>query len=279
MRPNPRPVPQRVHWQPRSDILVVLTPRYRARRKTHPLRRLWRGALWSVALVLLLTVSVVAALRVVNPPTTAFMLGARVEAWRQGAPIHVAQRWVAGACLPDSVRLAVMAAEDQKFPRHRGFDVDQITSALADARRGGRVRGASTLSQQTAKNLFLWPGQSWLRKGLEAALTVLIEALWPKHRILEVYLNVAEFGQGLYGVEAAARRFFDKPAHRLSAAESALLAAVLPSPRRLDATAPTPYLRERQRWILGQMPTVGRLPGTQDVLHGARGQDLAACGG
>lgn len=262
-----------------GDVQSVLTPRYRARRKIHPLRRLWRGLAWSLAAVLLAIVALVAALRVADPPTTAFMVGARLEAWRGDRQMSFDQRWVPGACLPDSIRLAVMAAEDQKFPRHRGFDVDQITSALADARRGERLRGASTLSQQTAKNLFLWPGQSWLRKGLEAALTVLIEALWPKQRILEVYLNAAEFGHGVYGVEAAAQRFFDKPSHLLSAPESALLAAVLPSPRRLDAAAPSAYLRERQRWILGQMPTLRELPGTRAVLHGDRSRDLTRCGG
>jgi len=164
--------------------------------------------------------------------------------------------------------VAVLAAEDQKFPVHHGFDVAQIADALQTAGQGGPLRGASTLTQQTAKNLFLWGGQSWLRKGLEAALTTLLELLVPKRRILEIYLNVAELERGVYGVEAAARRCFGKPAARLDAAESALLAAVLPSPRRFSVGAPSDYVRERQRWILSQMPTVRQLPGVAGMLGG-----------
>ena len=129
--------------------------------------------------------------------------------------------------------------------------------ALEDRERGRRVRGASTISQQVAKNLFLWPGQSWFRKGLEAGVTVLIELAWPKRRILEVYLNVAEFGRGTWGVQAASRRFFRKDASRLTPAEAALLAAVLPSPRRYRADAPGPYVRKRQAWIQRQMTALG----------------------
>lgn len=217
----------------------------------------------------MLAVAAVAALRVAEPPTTAFMAAARLDAWRAGEPLTIHQVWVTRACQADAVRLAVMAAEDQKFASHAGFDVDQIVDAVTQARHGGPLRGASTLSQQTVKNLFLWSGQSWLRKGLEAVLTVLVEALWPKQRILEVYLNVAEFGPGVYGVEAAARRYFGKPARELSAAESALLAAVLPNPRTLRVDAPSPYVRERQRWILRQMDTVRRLPGVPALLASA----------
>ncbi|WP_312838640.1 monofunctional biosynthetic peptidoglycan transglycosylase, partial [Pantoea piersonii] len=151
--------------------------------------------------------------------------------------------------------LAVIASEDQKFPEHWGFDVNAIETALGS--ESERMRGASTLSQQTAKNLFLWDGRSWVRKGLEAGLTVGIETVWTKRRILTVYLNIAEFGQGTFGVEAAAQRYFHKPASRLTIAEAALLAAVLPNPIRFRADAPSGYIRQRQQWIMRQMRQLG----------------------
>jgi monofunctional biosynthetic peptidoglycan transglycosylase len=151
----------------------------------------------------------------------------------------------------------VIAAEDQKFAEHFGFDWQAIEKALEQNSRSKKTKGASTLSQQTAKNLFLWSGRTWLRKGVEAYFTVLLEALWPKRRILETYLNVAEFGDGIYGVEAAAQRYFRKPASRLNGSEAALLAAVLPSPRRYRVTAPNAYVRSRQQWILNQMGHLG----------------------
>jgi len=155
--------------------------------------------------------------------------------------------------ISSSVPIAVIAAEDQKFPVHSGFDLGSIRAAIDDRRDGDRLRGASTISQQVAKNLFLWPGRSFLRKGIEAYFTLLIELTWPKQRILEVYVNVAEFGPGIYGATAASRRFFRKPASSLTDAEAALLAAVLPNPKGLHADEPSDYVRERQRWILGQM--------------------------
>jgi monofunctional biosynthetic peptidoglycan transglycosylase len=151
--------------------------------------------------------------------------------------------------------LAVIAAEDQKFPQHWGFDVEAIESVLD--KQNGRMRGASTLSQQTAKNLFLWDGRSWLRKGLEAGLTLGLEGVWSKRRILTVYLNIAEFGDGIFGVEAAAQRYFHKPASRLTMTEAALLAAVLPNPLRFRADAPSGYVRQRQAWIMRQMRQLG----------------------
>jgi monofunctional biosynthetic peptidoglycan transglycosylase len=154
--------------------------------------------------------------------------------------------------------LAVMAAEDQKFPDHWGFDVAAIEKAFShNERRPTRIRGASTLSQQTAKNLFLWDGRSWLRKGLEAGLTSGIELVWTKRRILTVYLNIVEFGDGVFGVEEASRRYFNKPAKRLTASEAALLAAVLPNPHRFKANAPSGYVIQRQQWIMRQMRQLG----------------------
>jgi monofunctional biosynthetic peptidoglycan transglycosylase len=153
--------------------------------------------------------------------------------------------------------IAVIASEDQQFPFHAGFDFDSIRDAVRESERGKRLRGASTISQQVAKNLFLWPGHSFVRKALEAYFTVLIEALWPKERILEMYLNVAQFGNGIYGVQAAAQRFWHTPARRLSSSEAALLAAVLPNPLRLHVDRPSRYVLARRDWILGQMRGLG----------------------
>lgn len=214
-----------------------------------PRRRWLRLAALALAAWIVTSVVVVLALRFVPPPTTAFMLADRTAA--------VDYRWRPHARIAPSLAISVVAAEDQKFPVHHGFDVESIEDAWDDRARGARVRGASTISQQVAKNLFLWRGQSWVRKGLEAWFTVLVEALWSKQRILEVYLNVAEFGPGIYGAEAAARRHFGKPASALSQREAALLAAVLPSPRRMDAGAPSPYVAGRARWIERQAAQLG----------------------
>jgi monofunctional biosynthetic peptidoglycan transglycosylase len=153
--------------------------------------------------------------------------------------------------------VAVIAAEDQNFTEHFGFDWQAIEKAVQHNEHSRRKRGASTVSQQTAKNLFLWNSRSWTRKGLEAWFTLLIEVGWSKKRILEVYLNIVEFGDGVYGAEAAARTFFGKPAKRLTPSEAALLAAVLPNPHRFHASAPSDYIRGRQAWILNQMRQLG----------------------
>lgn len=166
-------------------------------------------------------------------------------------------QWTDWESIAPHAALAVIASEDQKFPDHHGFDVEAIQMAIDDARDGGRLRGASTISQQTAKNLFLWPGPSLFRKGLEAYLTILIELCWNKQRIVEVYLNVAEFGDGLFGITAASERFFGKAPAELTADDAALLAAVLPSPGRLRADDPSPYVQERQAWIRRHMRQLG----------------------
>ena len=203
-------------------------------------------------------VLVVLLLRWVPVPLTSFMLQDRIAALRSGGKDHGFEHdWVAWDEISPNAAVAVVAAEDQKFAYHLGFDVESIDRAMKEAKRGRRLRGASTISQQVAKNLFLWPGHSWVRKGFEAWFTLLIEALWPKQRILEVYLNSAEFGRGVWGVEAASRRFFGKPARRLSRQEAALLAAVLPNPKRFRVDAPSGYVRQRQAWILGQMSALG----------------------
>jgi monofunctional biosynthetic peptidoglycan transglycosylase len=184
-----------------------------------------------------------------------------VERWVQARfddkPFHLRHSWVPLEKVSTSMGAAVIAAEDQKFLDHFGFDWQAIEKAIAHNERSRRKRGASTLSQQTAKNVFLWERRSWVRKGLEVYFTLLIETLWSKQRILEVYLNVVEFGDGIYGVEAASRAFFSKPAQNLRPSEAALLAAVLPSPRKYRADAPSDYVRGRQAWILNQMRQMG----------------------
>ncbi|MDT3413956.1 monofunctional biosynthetic peptidoglycan transglycosylase [Kosakonia cowanii] len=192
-------------------------------------------------------------------PFSAVMVERQLSAWLTGDFSYVAHSdWVSMDEISPWMALAVVAAEDQRFPDHWGLDVEAIEKALShNEKHENRIRGASTLSQQTVKNLFLWDGKSWLRKGLEAGLTVTTEAVWTKRRILTVYLNIAEFGDGIFGVEEASQRYFHKPASRLSMSEAALLAAVLPNPIRYKAAAPSGYVRNRQAWIMRQMQQLG----------------------
>lgn len=192
-------------------------------------------------------------------PFSAVMIERQLSRWLSGDFSYIAHSdWVSMDEISPWMGLAVIAAEDQKFPDHWGFDVGAIEKALAhNEHNASRVRGASTLSQQTAKNLFLWDGRSWVRKGLEAGLTLGIETVWSKKRILTVYLNIAEFGEGIFGVEAASQRYFRKPASRLTPSEAALLAAVLPNPIRFKASTPSGYVRSRQAWIMRQMRQLG----------------------
>lgn len=201
----------------------------------------------------------IALFSVVPVPFSAVMAERQISAWLQGDFGYVAHSdWVSMDEISPWMGLAVIAAEDQTFPDHWGFDVAAIEKALShNERNENRIRGASTLSQQTVKNLFLWDGRSWLRKGLEAGLTLGVETVWSKKRILTVYLNIAEFGEGIFGVEAASRHFFGKPASRLTQSEAALLAAVLPNPLRFKADAPSGYVRNRQAWIMRQMRQLG----------------------
>ena len=233
-------------------------------------RRWLRRLLWLPVLFVAVSVLQVLVLRFVDPPFSAFMAGRQLEAWAEGDwRFRIAYDWRDLRAMAPSLPLALVAAEDQRFPLHHGFDFEAIRKAQAhnermEARAERRnqpvkhLRGASTISQQTAKNLFLWPGRSWVRKGLEAWYTVLMEALWPKARILEMYANIAEFGDGIYGAQAAARSYFGKDAARLTPAESARLAAVLPSPRRYSAGRPGPYVQRRSGGIQRQMRHLGR---------------------
>ena len=211
-----------------------------------------RWLLFSVLAFLLISVLPVLLLRWIPPPTSAVMLARTLGEGRSQD-----YQWVPLERIAPAAALAVVAAEDQKFPDHWGFDLDAIRDAAESRARGGRLRGASTLTQQVARNLFLWQGRSYLRKGLEAWMTVLLEIAWPKRRILEVYLNIAEMGERTFGVQAASRRYFARPAAAISAGQAALLAAVLPNPRRFRVDHPSDYVLERRDRILQQMSLLG----------------------
>jgi monofunctional biosynthetic peptidoglycan transglycosylase len=209
----------------------------RRRRKPRLLARVVLGAGKLVGAVVVFTAVLVVPWRWIPPPTSAFMLRERFEGRR------VVQHWMPLRTISPQLGIAVVAAEDQRFPQHAGFDFEAIERAMGEKRRN--TRGASTITQQVAKNLYLWPGRSFVRKGLEAWLTIFIEGTWPKRRILEVYLNVAEFGPGVFGADAASALYFRKPPRALNLWEASLLAAALPSPKRSSVTNPSPYLRGR----------------------------------
>src|ERR1700692_1515072 len=222
------------------------------------LGRTARAILWLVLLWVAFSAGPGLLFRGINPPYTSFMAEAQVAAWARRDSSYVFRHsWVDLKRISPNLPLAVVASEDQKFPEHWGFDVAAIEKAYALNQHSHKVRGASTISQQVAKNLFLWSGRSYFRKSLEASFTLLIESLWPKRRILEVYLNIAEFGLGTYGAEAAAQRFFHKPATRLTRGDAAALAAVLPSPERYSVSAPARFVQQRREWILDQMQALG----------------------
>src|SRR5690606_11051194 len=229
--------------------------------KTSGTRRRRRWLRWLLALplmFLLVSTLQVATLRFIDPPFSAFMAARVLQAWGQGdGGFRIAYDWRDRDQVSSHLPVAVIASEDQRFAEHHGFDLEAIEKARRNNARGGRLRGASTISQQVAKNLFLWSGGGWVRKGIEAWYTVLIETLWPKARILEVYVNVAEFGDGVYGAQAAARNYFGKDASELGPAEAARLAAVLPSPKRYSAARPGPYVQRRTRAIQRQMRQIG----------------------
>ena len=220
-----------------------------------PRRRL-RRLLWLPVWLLLLTILQVLPLRWIDPPTSAFMVARAIEGIGDD-DFELRHEWRDLAHISPQLPIAMVAAEDQKFPSHRGFDLEAIDAARQRNAQGGRLRGASTISQQVAKNLYLWQGGGYVRKAIEAWYTLLIETFWSKRRILEVYANIAEFGDGVYGAEAAARTYFGKPASALGPAEAARLAAVLPNPRRYSAARPGPYVQRRTQWIQRQARQLG----------------------
>jgi monofunctional biosynthetic peptidoglycan transglycosylase len=220
--------------------------------------RLLKWIALAILASVVLSVVVVLTLRWVDPPTSAFMLEAHLSAASEGDRTYRTDyEWVNLERISPHAAIAVVASEDQQFPFHAGFDLNSIRESVRASEKGKKLRGASTISQQVAKNLFLWNGRSFVRKGLEAWMTVLIELTWSKERILEVYLNIVQFGRGIYGVEAAASRFFHKPAARLSSSDAATLAAVLPNPIKMHAERPSAYVLERREQILGQMRALG----------------------
>lgn len=217
-------------------------------------RILWKTAAWFTGL----TIFFVLLFKWLPVPVTPLMVIRCVEQKAGGKPLKLEHDWVSMKNISNHMQLAVICAEDQNFEKHWGFDLEAIDKALKETQEGRKkVRGASTISQQTAKNLFLWPGRSWVRKGLEVWFTGWIELLWSKKRILCVYLNSIEMGDGIYGAEAAANVYFKTSAAKLSPYQASAIAAILPNPRKYSAGSPGPFVASRIQWIMGQMQHYG----------------------
>jgi monofunctional biosynthetic peptidoglycan transglycosylase len=217
------------------------------------LSRVFKILLRIVIIFIVLSVLSVIVFRWVPVPVTPLMIMRCVEQKQEGRDMVLKHDWVPLEEISEKLQLAVMCSEDQNYLKHYGFDFDAIEKAFTFNNKGKKVRGASTISQQTAKNVFLWPGRSYVRKGFEAYFTLLIEAFWSKERIMEVYLNSIEMGKGVYGAEAAAKFWFHKPAKTLTKDEGAALAAVLPNPLKYVANPPSAYISKRKAWIKKQM--------------------------
>jgi len=221
------------------------------------IRSLLKKLLWLSATLLLISILLVASLNYINPPIWAWQLQRQIIP-PENYPAQVKHQWVKWAQVSKNMKLAVIASEDQLFGQHYGFDFNSMMAALDSNAQGKRIRGASTISQQTAKNLFLWPGKSFIRKAIEAWFTVLMELLLDKQRILELYLNLVEFGPGIFGVEAASQFYYKKKAGNLSIREAARLASVLPNPYRFHVNRPSKYIIQRTKWIEKQMHQLGQ---------------------
>lgn len=220
------------------------------------LRKIFRLLLKMILWFLILSIATVMVYRFVPPPVTPLMvIRCMQQAADKNREVRLKKDWTPLYKISPSLPLAAITAEDQKFIEHSGFDMEAIEKAQQFNKRhhGKRIKGASTISQQTAKNVFLFPARSWVRKGFEVYFTLLIELLWSKQRIMEVYLNVIETGDGIYGAEAAAQHYFKKPALRLSNSEAALIIACLPNPLRWSPAKPTSYIERRKQWILANM--------------------------
>jgi monofunctional biosynthetic peptidoglycan transglycosylase len=229
------------------------------RTKTPILKRI--TAVLSRILIWFLSVSVlwVLAYKFINPPMTLLMITRNMERKSDGKDFKTDKKWVPFEDISDNMKRAAVSAEDQKFLKHMGFDIKAIERAYASNGKGKKIKGGSTISQQTAKNVFLWPGRSYIRKGFEAYFTLLIEMLWSKERILEVYLNVIEMGDGIYGAEAASQTYFKKPCKELTRSQAALIAACFPNPLKWTPAHPTRYIRHKQRAIMQIMRRMGPL--------------------
>jgi monofunctional biosynthetic peptidoglycan transglycosylase len=221
------------------------------------LKKVWR-LIWKAAVCFfIISILSVVLFRWLPVPVTPLMLIRCVEQKEDGREMKLKKDWVPFEEISPNLQLAVVCSEDQNFINHDGFDFKAIDKAMDYNSTHKKQRGASTISQQTAKNVFLWPGHSWVRKGVEVYFVFLIETIWSKERIMEVYLNVIEIGDGVYGAQAAAKTFFKKDAKYLTKPESALIAAVLPNPIKFSAASPSPYMRYRQGWIMHQMALWG----------------------
>lgn len=224
------------------------------------MKKLWniirKVALWFFAVTFIW----VLLLRFINPPITYLMLQRGFERKADGKEWKIEKSWVDIEDLSNNLKTAALAGEDANFLNHWGFDFKAMSKALEKNQKGKKIRGGSTISQQTAKNVFLWPGRSYIRKAFEAYFTVLIELLWGKERILEVYLNVIEMGDGIYGAEAATQKYFGKSAHSMSKSQAALIIAVLPNPLRWSPARPTRYIYYKQGLILRNMRNLEKLP-------------------
>jgi len=225
------------------------------------LRLIKKLVFWFVGL----SFAVVIVFKWVPVPFTPLMLIRNIEQATKGEKLKLKHNWVSIKKISPHMQLAAVCSEDQNFFKHHGFDFGAMKKAVKEAeRKNGKLRGASTISQQTAKNVFLWPGRSWIRKGLEVWFTGLIELIWGKKRILEVYLNSIEMGNGIYGAEAAAQSYFGTTASKLSKYQAASVIAILPSPRKWSAANPGPYVQSRTQWIIGQMRLHSPLPWKQN---------------
>lgn len=205
----------------------------------------------------IISVLIIFLMRWINPVTSSVMMQRQISNFIKGDFELVKYHWVSYDDVSKFVPIAIVAAEDQNFPNHWGFDFKQIEKAMKQNKRGKRIRGASTITQQVAKNLFLWEGKSFVRKGIEAYFTVLLELIWDKKRILEVHMNIAEFGENIFGVGIASIAYFKKPPDKLTINQAALLAAVLPNPLRYSVVKPSGYVRGRQTWIIKQINSLG----------------------
>jgi len=217
-------------------------------------RFIFRFLLLAILAFVLLSLLLVLPFRWVNPPITMVMADRWIHA---DGHFELRKGWLRWEEIPKHAALAVVASEDQKFPLHKGFDINAIQQAFKERERRGGLRGASTISQQVAKNMYLWTGRSWFRKGLEVWFTLLIELTWSKQRILEVYLNIAEWGDGVFGIEAASQHHFARSAVTLTPMQAALLASTLPSPLNYDPARPAEHLRKRAEWNLQQQRRLG----------------------
>lgn len=219
---------------------------------------IWRRLKQGITYFFIITIAWVVVYRWVNPPFTLLMLQRYTQAvWDGKVGNGVAYYWVSYDQISSYMRVAVIATEDQHFAQHGGFDMEAIQKAIEYNRNNDDTKGASTISQQVAKNVFLWSGRTWVRKALEAYFTILIELLWSKERILEMYLNVAEMGHLTFGCEAAAQRYYRTSAHRLSIDQAAYIAVILPNPLRYSPTKPSAYIRQRKAWAVRQIYRLG----------------------